>query len=83
MRAFRSTPGADAAFIESMGTEKTVASGINNRGDVTGMMISGIRASAFVWHASGLVEILPTLDGRFESRATGINDSGQVVGFAQ
>lgn len=82
MRAFRSTPGADAAFIDSMVTDKTVAGGINSRGDVTGMMISGIRARAFVWHATGFVEILPTLDGRSESRATGINDGGQVVGFS-
>lgn len=87
MRAFVSTPGAntafiDRAFLESTGTEKTVASGLNNRGDVVGMAISGIRASAFVWHSSGFVELLPTLEGRSASRATGINDGGQVVGFA-
>ncbi|HEX2723780.1 MAG TPA: hypothetical protein VHM24_12765 [Gemmatimonadaceae bacterium] len=88
MRAFVSTPGEKTAFIdadfaEATGMEMTVAGGINNRGDVIGMAISGIRARAFVWYASGFTELLPTLGSRSESRATGINDRGQVVGFAQ
>lgn len=81
LRAFRFTPASGTTFIES--EAKTVAAGINSRGDIAGLMVSGIQAHAFVWHSSGVVEVLPSIRGRSESRATAINDSGQVVGFAQ
>src|SRR5262249_34919283 len=59
-----------------------VVSGLNNRGEVTGQMVTADNGPlhAFLWNGAKLVD-LGTLGGSL-SLAEGINDRGEVVGVA-
>ena len=65
------------------GTSSGTASGINSSGELAGydVMPDGVQ-EAFVWTSSGGIQGLGTLGGP-SSAATGINDSGQVVGYSE
>lgn len=56
--------------------------GINSTGEVVGATNSNGAIHATLWY-SGNTADLGTLSGTVESRATGINDSGQIVGWSQ
>lgn len=76
LRVLPSAPGVSTPAIN-------IPFGINNRGDVVGT--SGSRADVIrhpVLWLDGEASILQTPPGSTESRAYGINDSGEIVGFA-
>ena len=84
-QAFRRKPGGETVFLSSA-AESSHATGINEKGDVVGYLISrspmGVPyTTAFVWYSMGRIETLGTLRGTSSSVATGINDHGQVVGY--
>ena len=58
----------------------SVASALNNQGQVVGLNYDDGKGRAFLWQADTGMQLLGTLAR--DSRATGINDAGQVVGWA-
>jgi probable HAF family extracellular repeat protein len=58
----------------------SVASAINNLGQVVGQSGNAVFNRAFLWTSSGGMQDLGVLPGGSFSSASGINDSGQVVG---
>lgn len=63
----------------SAGDLVTVASGINNVGQVVGYFTDASTYRAFVYE-NGVFTELATPNGNFQSFALGINDAGQIVG---
>lgn len=55
---------------------------INAGGAVAGTMTVGANLRAFYWSGSGGVTTIPTLTGGTYNFATGMNASGQVVGYS-
>ncbi len=62
------------------GNAYTIATGINDSGQITGFSTIGGQNHAFSY-SGGIMTDLGTLGGNF-SRGAGINDSGQIVGFS-
>ena len=75
------TEWSDASVIKLEGPAQTVATGINDAGEVAGYSydIGPYFATATEW-SGGSVTYLQNLPGATESVAYGINDAGQVVG---
>src|SRR3989344_6472633 len=64
------------------GTTHSVATGINNRGDIVGWVQTGSGSNMVVepfLYTNGKMQTLGTLGGNY-ARANGINDSGDIVG---
>ena len=72
-----------ASSLPDLGTAGAAAFGINNRGQIVGLVpsLDGTTFYAALWQngANGVVTNLGTL-GDFAAIASGINDKGQVVG---
>jgi probable HAF family extracellular repeat protein len=68
--------------LGSFGGELSGATAINDLGQVAGYsaVVSGGHNHAFLWTMSGGLRDLGTLAGDFDSEATGLNNSGTVVG---
>ena len=84
--------GDDEGFIYSSSTGKvqrigkiggyTNATAINNKGQAAGYFVTGGQGHAFLYsNGSGLQDI-GTLPGGVSALATGLNDSGDVVGYS-
>ena len=81
LHAFVWTPGLGMLDVNPADARSSTAQAINGRGQVAGMAYDADgRGRAFVWSPDGGAQRLGTLAR--DSRATGINDSGQVVGWA-
>jgi len=79
--AFVWTPGLGMVDVNPADARSSTSQAINNRGQVAGMAYDADgRGRAFVWSPDSGAQRLGTLAR--DSRATGINDSGQVVGWA-
>jgi len=63
------------------GDEGSVASGINERGDIVGNSTSFGRQLAVVW-TNGQIINLGTLPGDVNSLAVAINNRGEIVGVS-
>jgi probable HAF family extracellular repeat protein len=82
VRAFRYTDGGSVEFVAPMaGGTYTIASGINNGGEITGYGDTATSTTAFRQSPGLLAQGIDTLGGAF-SGGCGINDSGQVAGIA-
>jgi probable HAF family extracellular repeat protein len=66
--------------VSALGAAGSSAAGINSAGDVVGQFTNGSVSHAFVYTASGFLD-LGTLGGA-GSAANAINDSGAIVGWA-
>jgi probable HAF family extracellular repeat protein len=55
---------------------------INASGAVAGTMTVGVNLRAFYWSGSGTAVQIPTLTGGTYNFATGMNASGQVIGYS-
>jgi probable HAF family extracellular repeat protein len=60
----------------------SIATGVNNQGQVVGQIATVDGFRAVLWNAAGSMNNLGTLNGGNYSYATGINDKGQVVGYS-
>jgi probable HAF family extracellular repeat protein len=68
---------------EISGSEGTIrVNGINTRGDIVGSFGSSTTGGAFVWTSERGIQTL-TVPGATRPSAEGINDFGQVVGYAR
>ena len=66
--------------LGTLGVDLSVATGINNSGQVVGAtQLRRADSAAFLWESGSGMQDLGTLGGVY-SYAFGINDSGQVVG---
>lgn len=87
-QAFFWDPNNGRQMLGTLGSDESVASGLNNRGQVVGTLYSASRGppgtrqkigKAFIWDESaGMRELFP--DERRESSASAINDAGQIIG---
>jgi probable HAF family extracellular repeat protein len=72
--------------LQNLGTPSGInwsaAYGVNNVGTVVGDgQLSNVTFRGIVWNPNGSITVLSTFGGA-SSQATGVNDSGEVVGFA-
>lgn len=82
IRAFRYTEGGGTEFIAPLnGGTYTQGWAISNTGEITGYGDSGYRVLAFRQSPGLLAQAIDPLGGTF-SAGCGINDKGQVSGFA-
>jgi probable HAF family extracellular repeat protein len=67
--------------LKDLGTAGAAAFGINNQGQIVGLVpsLDGSTFSAALWQ-NGAITNLHTLPGDFAAIASGINNQGQVVG---
>src|ERR1017187_8441589 len=85
-----SRAGAAAMYaVTDLGTmpgySSSIATGINNRGQIVGYCNTGNNwdstSQAFLYYSFGYMQGLGSLPGLTSSFATGINDNGFVVGY--
>ena len=83
-RAFRWTSGAGMQGLGVLpGFADSFANGINNNGQVVGYSSASARSRAFLWTSGGgMLDLGDLPGGEDASRATAVNDSGQVVGWS-
>jgi len=80
--------GVAYSTVWNNGTPQLIAgpdsygTGINQNGDVAGMLTSGGQGEAFVM-INGIVQVLGSPDGCFWSSAYSINNADQAAGYAQ
>lgn len=70
--------------LGTLGGATCFATDINDRGQIVGYSTtaaSGYRTHAFLWEAGKMIDLTPTLAADDESRATVINERGQVGGY--
>jgi len=67
--------------IGSLGGALTIANAVDDQGRIVGVADSPTGRHAFLWQ-NGVMTDLGTLPGGSTSEATGINASGQVVGYS-
>ncbi len=60
----------------------TIASAINNNGQVAGDFVTGGQVHAFLYSSGSGLQDIGTLTGDTTSQASGINDSGDVIGYS-
>ena len=71
--------------LGTLGGAACFVTDINDRGQIVGFSTtatSGYRAHAFLWEAGRMTDLTPTLPPDQESRATVINERGQVGGYS-
>jgi probable HAF family extracellular repeat protein len=80
-QAYSRTGGQTPINLGTLGGLNSQTGGINNNGEIVGTSENSSGYSrAFSWTRSGGMVNLGTLNGFNESEASGVNDSGQVVG---
>ena len=86
-RAFRADPGSSTTYLSVAEGRASFATAINDHGDVVGYTVShpGFASitAAFLWRSDGTVVRLGSIPGTASTYATGINRSGQIVGYAR
>ena len=78
--------GGSLTDLGSFGQQNSYATGINDKGQIVGYVISVVRGTTTYQHgflySNGTSQILGSLPGGSYSTALGINNSGQIVGYA-
>lgn len=72
------TPSA----LPSAGATSSRASGINDRGDVVGTVVTGGSRQPALWTASAAAQLLMLLPGHAIGEAAAVNAQGDVVGYS-
>ena len=81
IHAFLWTKSKGTQDLGTLGSDTALASGINDRGEVTGFSHTGTRMAAFIWSENAGMRDLGTLTGG-DSFGEAISNTGSVVGMS-
>ncbi len=81
-QAFLRDPNGAVQLLGTLGGVNSVATALNNRGQVVGWSDTRMEIHAFIWDPASGMRDLGALGGT-QSVATVVNDVGQVFGFCQ
>lgn len=70
------------SVLPSTGATSSRASGINDRGDVVGTVVTGGSRHPALWIASSAAQLLTLLPGHAIGEAAAVNGRGDVVGYS-